>query len=362
MNKTGEDLAVHAEEVLRESWLYGWGAVGQRIATIYNSLITGSYYRNEPGKKATLKAILDSGKNPQMVDCHGIADGCRMEIGEVITVNTSLDSSADLDFNYVKAHGKEGIDWGRILTLPKNTRGLGLWKPGHFGVYIGGGMSIDIYETGLPARKRAVSANNWQYWFKPRGFDFSTIAPTAPAPVVVSPVVPTPASNTLHSVGEHIVFSTCYGSSMDGVNQVIQVANMKQNHGVITKIAPGTNNPYLLENGMCWVNDGDIRGQYTVPVTAAPIPSAPVQVTQPAPVSSVCPYRTPTALYKYQVHFTGNDARWFQWHLKNAYLYKGTIDGLAYDDTWAAIEKAQERAHLGAGNAGSMTRAYIEKL
>ena len=35
-------------------------------------------------------------------------------------------------------------------------------------------------------------------------------------------------------------------------------------------------NPYLLDNGLCWVNDGDIRGSYTAP---APAPKPEPQVS-----------------------------------------------------------------------------------
>lgn len=38
---------------------------------------------------------------------------------------------------------------------------------------------------------------------------------------------------------------------------------MARNHGVITGTYPGTRNPYLLDNGLCFVNDGDIRGLYS---------------------------------------------------------------------------------------------------
>lgn len=66
-----------------------------------------------------------------------------------------------------------------------------------------------------------------------------------------------------HKVGEHVVFSTCYASSTDPIAKAIQAKDMARNHGVITKIQNGAKNPYLLDNVLCWVNDGDIRGQYT---------------------------------------------------------------------------------------------------
>lgn len=86
---------------------------------------------------------------------------------------------------------------------------------------------------------------------------------TASKPSTPSPA-PTPQpSGLLHKVGEHVVFSTCYASSTDPISKAIPATKMARNHGVITGTYPGTRNPYLLDNGLCFVNDGDIRGQYS---------------------------------------------------------------------------------------------------
>ena len=74
----------------------------------------------------------------------------------------------------------------------------------------------------------------------------------------------------VHTIGEHIVFSNCYATSTDPVGKAIPASKMARNHGTITKIVDAAN-PYLLDNGMCWVNDGDICGAYTVS-EAAPQP------------------------------------------------------------------------------------------
>ncbi len=64
-----------------------------------------------------------------------------------------------------------------------------------------------------------------------------------------------------HSIGEHVVFSTCYNSSTAPISEAIPADKMARNHGTITKIVDARN-PYLLDGGVCWVNDGDIRGPY----------------------------------------------------------------------------------------------------
>ncbi len=80
---------------------------------------------------------------------------------------------------------------------------------------------------------------------------------------------PQPAQrNYAYKIGEHVVFSTCYRASIDPISAHLSAAQMSKNHGVITRIVDAAN-PYLLDDGLCWVNDGDIRGLYTAPAPAS---------------------------------------------------------------------------------------------
>lgn len=93
----------------------------------------------------------------------------------------------------------------------------------------------------------------------------------SPAPQQSEASAERPSGNA-HGIGEDVVFSTCYTSSTAPNSEAIPAGNMLKNHGVITYVAEGAANPYLLDNGMCWVNDGDIRGQYNE--DSAPTPAA----------------------------------------------------------------------------------------
>lgn len=85
--------------------------------------------------------------------------------------------------------------------------------------------------------------------------------------------MPAPQQTLKHRVGEYVYFGSCYASSTAKVgwppNGEALVPDIKE--GTITAIYDGTNNPYLINGGMCFVNDGDIRentenpdGQYIV--------------------------------------------------------------------------------------------------
>lgn len=73
--------------------------------------------------------------------------------------------------------------------------------------------------------------------------------------------VSTPTTNNglKYHVGQKVRFSTCYASSTDPIAKAIPATKMLRDNGTITKIIAGAHNPYLLDNGLCWVNSGDIR-------------------------------------------------------------------------------------------------------
>ena len=60
-------------------------------------------------------------------------------------------------------------------------------------------------------------------------------------------------------VGDKVRFSTCYASSTDPTSKAIPGEKMKTNVGTITRIRENSPNPYLLDDGLCWINEGDVR-------------------------------------------------------------------------------------------------------
>ncbi|MFQ9922539.1 MAG: N-acetylmuramoyl-L-alanine amidase [Beduini sp.] len=74
--------------------------------------------------------------------------------------------------------------------------------------------------------------------------------------------LPTPNNSThvqAYSIGDIVRFSTCYTSSNAPISEHLNASDMARDTGTITKIIADAKNPYLLDQGLCWVNDGDIR-------------------------------------------------------------------------------------------------------
>ncbi len=63
-------------------------------------------------------------------------------------------------------------EYGSASNIP-NIHGLGLWREGHAGIYVGGGMEIDARGTGYDIKYQAV-ANKWVYWFKVANISYPT--------------------------------------------------------------------------------------------------------------------------------------------------------------------------------------------
>ena len=65
---------------------------------------------------------------------------------------------------------------GPISSIPR-IHGLGLWKPGHVGVYVGNGMFVDNSEPGVNMRYQAVTTRLWgtsARWYKVPGVSYPT--------------------------------------------------------------------------------------------------------------------------------------------------------------------------------------------
>lgn len=162
-------------------------------------------------------------------------------------------------YQYYSEALAKGLDNGVISTIP-NIPMICVYRQGHIGWYVGNDTVIEARGSQYGVVTTKLLQRDFTHWFKSPYIDYSEVSN-----VVANKqnTVTSSASGTLHKIGEHVTFTTCYKSETAPNSEAIPVSQMKKNNGVITKIAQGKKNPYLLDNGMCWVNDGDISGLYT---------------------------------------------------------------------------------------------------
>ena len=79
-----------------------------------------------------------------------------------------------------------------------------------------------------------------------------------------TPSQPSPDNGSYkHAIGETVSFTSCYKSSTEAgtYKNHISAKNMLKTSGTITnRMKVNGTSVYLLDNGLCWVNDGDISG------------------------------------------------------------------------------------------------------
>lgn len=70
---------------------------------------------------------------------------------------------------------------------------------------------------------------------------------------------PNPEPPTMnYKVGDHVTFNHVYISSDSSIPLIPYM-----NHGTITRVVPNARNPYLIGNGLGWVNNDSITGTLT---------------------------------------------------------------------------------------------------
>lgn len=120
-NKTGDGLAAYAMQAYNEGWKYVWG-----------------------------------GASPGAVDCSGLIYSY---VGGARVTEDQLYSSPE------SGYVSDGVP-----DIP----GLGLWQPGHVGVYVGGGMAVDARDEISNVCYQSVSTKSWVMWFKVAGVTYGT--------------------------------------------------------------------------------------------------------------------------------------------------------------------------------------------
>lgn len=119
-NKTGDGLAAYAMTAYNEGWKYVWG-----------------------------------GASYGYVDCSGL-------------IYSYVGGGARVTEDMLYSSPESGYVSDGVPDIP----GIGLWQPGHVGVYVGGGMAVDARDEISNVCYSAVSSKSWVMWFKVAGVSY----------------------------------------------------------------------------------------------------------------------------------------------------------------------------------------------
>ena len=122
--KTGDGLAAYAMTAYNERWSYVWG-----------------------------------GASYGAVDCSGL-------------IYSYVGGGARVTEDMLYRSPESGYVSDGVPDIP----GLGLWQPGHVGVYVGSGMAVDARDEISNVCYQSVSSKAWVMWFKVEGVSYGNDA------------------------------------------------------------------------------------------------------------------------------------------------------------------------------------------
>lgn len=157
---TNFQLVEYMEKVHAAGWRYWYGTVGYKCTTdLYNR--KKKQYPSHYGSSRASGYKADIAAGAMCADCVGVIKsffwtggilGGKSKYGS----NGCPDRSANGLFGMCKVTGP-------IATIP-DVPGLVVWRSGHIGVYVGGGMTIELRGFAYDCQKRKVTAGTWTNW------------------------------------------------------------------------------------------------------------------------------------------------------------------------------------------------------
>lgn len=161
--KNNRDLVVYVTQAYENNWGYVWGTYGNVLT---QALFDYKLQQYPEGVGNHAQFIRENWLGRRTADCVGLIKGYAWFDPTTMKIKYGTNGMPDTGANGMFQLAKNsGCAYGSISTMPE-IPGLGLWKDGHIGVYIGNGYAIEAMGTQYGVVKTQVSKRNWTYWCK----------------------------------------------------------------------------------------------------------------------------------------------------------------------------------------------------
>ncbi len=167
-------IVAYVKKAAAEGWGYVLGANGEPYNEPKAQLWAKT--RNKPSSWAGTKfsyfvTACARWFGKIVADCSGLI------VGAIRSISPSY---GDRTANTFKA---QFIESGSIKTIPE-IPGLAVWKSGHIGIYIGGGLVVEArgYKYGVVITK--LSSRPWTHWGKIKDVEYDTVTVDKPALII----------------------------------------------------------------------------------------------------------------------------------------------------------------------------------
>ena len=160
--KNNHDLAAYAIQAWEHGWGYVWGTFGNVLTESMLQYKLEQY----PDIGASEAFIREHWLGRRTTDCVGLLKGYGWLNPDTLTIDYNTNGMPDYNADRMYASAKEnGTEYGGMDTMP-DIVGLGLWKQGHWGVYVGNGYAIEAMGTQYGVVRTKVEGRGWQGWCK----------------------------------------------------------------------------------------------------------------------------------------------------------------------------------------------------
>ena len=160
--KNNYDLAAYAIQ----AWEHGWGYVWGTFGTVLTESMLQYKLEQYPDIGASEAFIREHWLGRRTTDCVGLLKGYGWLNPDTLTIDYNTNGMPDYNADRMYASAKEnGTEYGGMDTMP-DIVGLGLWKQGHWGVYVGNGYAIEAMGAQYGVVRTKVEGRGWQGWCK----------------------------------------------------------------------------------------------------------------------------------------------------------------------------------------------------
>ena len=160
--KNNRDLAAYAVQAWEHGWGYVWGTFGNILTESMLQYKLEQY----PDIGASEAFIREHWLGRRTTDCVGLLKGYGWLNVDTMTIDYNTNGMPDYTADQMYASAAEhGTDYGSMDSMPEIV-GLGLWKQGHWGVYVGNGYAIEAMGTQYGVVRTKVEGRGWQGWCK----------------------------------------------------------------------------------------------------------------------------------------------------------------------------------------------------